>query len=133
MIERLFHEPRERDRTVLLDSVPDEPDQVRISARHIGRPSRRSRRFNTVRWQVPTILMMPIGREQGDQVSFSVHVERGPGKRNKLKGMFTCNDPAAGLLFTTNKITSFVVTGNTARFTGTVKKASITILPSRSM
>ena len=55
----------------------------------------------------------------GGQATFSLHVDK--GKKGKTQGNFTYSDPAAPLSFSAAKLSSLVITGNHAQFSGKAK------------
>ena len=55
----------------------------------------------------------------GGQTSF--HFGIMPGKKNKIVGSFSYIDPAAGLNINSSKLSSLVINGNQAQFSGTDK------------
>ena len=55
------------------------------------------------------------------QATFEINV-RNDNKKGKTVGNFSYIDPAAGLSIVTSKISSLVITGNHAQFSGTAKQ-----------
>ena len=55
----------------------------------------------------------------GGQASFNLSASH--GKKNKIIGNFSYNDPAAGLNLNASKFSSFFITGNHAQVSGTAK------------
>ena len=65
-----------------------------------------------------------INAPDESQASFTIQqigMVTGKKGKSKITGSFSYSDPAAPLIFSTNKISSVVITGNNASFSGKAK------------